>query len=99
MVNVAKLELKLSLVKQFPNKCCVQAQGHCFHLTIIAPVIPATTSDNKGLEEYNKWIKDDSGVVTWLVNSVDMKINTSLLCLKIVKAMWDQLSQIYSRQF
>lgn len=54
----------------------VKAQRRYSHLTIVAPMIPTTTMDNKTLEEYNKYVKIDYVVMTLLVNSIDTKIST-----------------------
>ncbi|KAL4192471.1 hypothetical protein AMTRI_Chr06g194430 [Amborella trichopoda] len=43
------------------------------------------------------WLAIDNSIVTWIMNSIEHKIERNLTYQSSVKAMWDYLHKIYSQ--
>ncbi|XP_020252608.1 uncharacterized protein LOC109829921 [Asparagus officinalis] len=47
---------------------------------------------------YNSWLSSDYCVMTWLLNSLDAQISSSVMFLTTAKEMWDSLKIMYGNE-
>lgn len=79
-----------------PMEIFVKPKGKRSHLNAADPPAPDSPTDSKETKVYDVWVKDNSTIMTWILNSCETRISSTLLRLKTAKEMWDQLATIYS---
>lgn len=65
-------------------KIYVKSQGKCHHLTIVVPTAPVRL-----LKNIIEWVKDELTMTVWILNSLEIKTDDSILHFKTPKEMYD----------
>ena len=54
------------------------------------------SAPNKTYPTYSSWVADNSIVMAWLINSMELKIGQIFMFLSSAKAIWDSVRKKYS---